>query len=315
VRNSPLHATSVATRVDRTLRIACPSVSSDIALARGRVAVAGYDDVASMDVRVVVDTLVSEHQRRVATIYAPDLYQGLVSDGTGLFYGVDRVSVNELKTTDNGATYRATLVGGGVYRIVGSRTVRVPALHAPAALAAGSGMIAFATPQRRWTYQGNASDDFVRGGAWNGVVEIHRSNDASLVTRFRPPGSVYDLALSREHALVAAALRGERGYVAWYNPRTGAREGEIHVGDVSSLSTSGHLAVFHTTAYPSGTETVWLLDLRSGKRQLLDQSKNHSLMIEPSVLGSRVAWGETTYGCISGPAKCSSRVLTLSVPN
>jgi len=314
-RNSPLHATSFATRTDRTLRIACPSVSSDIALARGRVAVAGYDDLASMNVRVVVDALVSGHQRRVATIYAPDLYRDLVSDGTGLFYGVDRVSVEELKMTDNGSTYRATLVGGGVYRIIGSRAVRVAALHAPAALAAGNGMIAFATPQRRWVYQGNASDDFVRGGAWNGAVEIHRSKDASLVARFRPRGSVYDLALSREHAVVAAALRGERGYVAWYDSRTGTREGEILVADVSSLTTSGHLAVFHTTAHPSGTETVWLLDLRTGKRRPLDQSKNHSFITEPSVRGSRVAWGETTYGCISGPAKCSSRILTLSVAN
>jgi len=314
-----LHATSLTTAVVVAPRVDCPSVSSDIALAPGRVATGGYDDVVAMDTESDVYTLVSGHSRRVARLDEGqlgdgDVYRGVVSDGTSLFYAVLRVSMSDVSRSScsgEKATPRCRggVEGGALYRIVGARGVRMPALEPPAIIAAGDGLIALVPPPRHWVWVGaNAGPP----AAPDGKVQILDSSGVHVAS-FQPHGVVRALSISREHA-VAAVETNHRMELEWYDPQTGVRQGQLRVeGSVGSLSTSGDLTAFFTGQNPNAAK-LWLLDLRTGERLLLTNTKHGGYSIGPSVFGRRVVWGEAGAGCVSGTTTCRSRLLSLVLP-
>lgn len=294
-RTFGLHTTAIATGSDQV--IPATWCGSDIALASGRVAIAGYEEERCGEMTSMVTTVVGRRWRAVAGFVggcARDgvVYQGIASDGTNLYYAVLKVRMSSGQFGE----FRYRLAGGGIYRIVGARGVRAPGLRLAAVVAAAEGLIVLARPQQQ------APEPLPRAVP-NGQVEVRRSRDASLVATFRPRGVVRRLALSQEYA-VAVVQASDGEHIEWFAARTGARGGDVRAGgDASALSASGHLAVFVEEG-SEGTSTLWLLDLRSGRKTLL--TRVHGDLISPSVLGTRVVWGERDM--VKG-----SRVLALEV--
>ena len=267
-----------------------------VVLARAAVAWGGYEEKRCIDTHAAVYVAAAGAARRVATMVEDctgggDVYRGLVTDGTAFFYGVLKVvDRNADGVACDGDPCTLHVTGGSIKRIVDGHGVTVRGLPPAAEIAASDGRIALVAPAAAASWGGVSSGapypDFPRA-ATNGLVEVRRSSDAALVTRFRPAGIVRAIALSRRYAVVLVAS-GKSVRIEWYDVGSGARLGSTPVpsSTARTLSASGEGVVFAVG------KAVRLLNLRSGSQRELWQASSEPVGL--SITGGRVVWGENS---------------------
>ncbi len=286
---------------ERSVPAICPAVA-DVAVAGRRVAYAGYQEVRCVDTYSEVYSVVANRGKRVATLREGCIsegaaYRGLVSDGSAPIYAFVRSTVDsEDCVGGGGAVCTYTVVGGGAFRIVDVTSIRIPDVRSSAVIAAGQGLVATALAQQTTRWSGTGPLVFPRGDA-DGTIEIRRSTSGALVTAVQAGGVVRALAVTARR-LVAVVRRAGQSYVAWYDARTGDARGEIAASVALDdwrrpLAVAGDRAVFVDGVWPR-MSSIWLLDLRTGRRRLLLRRANP--VYDLSLVGRRLVWAEAARG-------------------
>lgn len=267
----------------------CPE--DDLALAGDAVAWGGYDDVRCSETTEEVDALVAGRIRQVESMAGDCLgydtaFQGLASDGRSFLYAVldTRPRDPALQRCGEGGLCRWQLQDGRIVRIVGSRRVLARGLPPAALIAAASGRVALAQPERAAAAVN--SFDWPRA-ATNGAIQVRDSNSGRLVTSFRPAGIVRALALSATRAVVLVESTGKRFRIESYDASSGARLSSTPAAATvtSRLSTDGRYV-----AYDDG-HTVRVLDLDTGAQRAVWHASASLTIVGLSVVDGRLTWG------------------------
>jgi hypothetical protein len=231
-----------------------------------------------------------------------DFLTGAAGDGETLVYSLTTIDLSRGKEIDWDRGFVHCLprdpctwdvIGGGVWRAVGTKAVRVPGTPPTALVAAARGRIALAPADRR-RFPGPCSNEKLVGcpeirTAAGGRVEIRDAITGIQTASFSPRGRVTALALDAQ--TVAVIVRsGRRARVEWYSTRSGRHLGASRVprdiGDV--LSVAGHTVVLQRG------RTILALD--TATKRIRDLARARSKPIGLSIEGTRVAWAETAGG-------------------
>jgi hypothetical protein len=278
-----------AARIARYAR-GCLPAEHDLALARGRAAWGGYEEVRCSDTHAAVYTVDGARARLVQEIPGDCLgygtaYQGLADDGASFFYSliVTRPRAGSSRCGEGGPC-RWQLASGQIVRIAGSRPVTVRGLPPAVLIAAAAGRIALVEPAAKDASNGRGPIEWPHA-APNGKVEVRDSVTRRLVTSFRPHGTVRAIALSAIRAVVLVKTPDVLK-VEWYDSDSGARLGTVAVPGSTArrLSTDGRFV-----AYAAG-KTVRSLDLETGLERVVARSSSPPVGL--SVREDRLVWGE-----------------------
>jgi hypothetical protein len=198
---------------------------------------------------------------------------GAAGDGTTLAFSI--ATVEQLGR--NG--WRVT--GGGVWRVVGSKSLRIARAPTPALLAASRGTIAL-VPADMSTQRG---DDLHVPIARGARVEVRDAATGALRASFAPKGSVAALGMDGDTVVVLVRV-GKQARVEWYSASSGKALGTKAVGPRASdrVDVSGHTIVFQQE------KTILSLDTRT--RKTLELARARSKPVGLSIEGGRVAWAE-----------------------
>jgi hypothetical protein len=212
-------------------------------------------------------------------------FQGLASDGRSFFYSLLSTRPKPVSSRcGEGGACRWQLAGGRILRLAGAKAAAVRGLPPAVLIAGASGRLALVEPARSATSKPRGPFDWPRAAA-NGSVQIRDAATASLVTSFRPRGTVRAVALSAYRAIVLVQL-GEDLRIEWYDADTGARLGAASVprSTARRVSTDGRFVAY------AGRRTVSVLDLETGTQRLVASTSGEP--VGPSVRAGRVVWGE-----------------------
>jgi hypothetical protein len=231
-----------------------------------------------------------------------DFLTGAAGDGETLVYSLTTIDLSRGKEIDGNWGFVHCLprdpctwdvTGGGVWRVIGTKAVRVPGTPPTALVAAARRRIALAPADRR-RFPGPCSNERPVGcpeirTAAGGRVEIRDAITGIRTASFSPRGRVTALALDAQTVAVIARS-GRTARVEWYSTRSGRQLGARRVprelADV--LSVAGHTVVLQ-----SG-RTILALDLAT--KLIRDLARARSEPIGLSIEGTRVAWAETAGG-------------------
>jgi len=267
--------------------------ADDLALAGGRAAWGGYEQVRCSDTYAAVYTTDKSGSRLVQNIPGDCLgyrtsFEGLTTDGTSFFYSLLDTSPPALPDCGNGGPCRWQLAGGRIVRIAGTRPVTVPGLPAAALIAGAKGRVALVAPATSASSNGRGANafDWPRA-ALNGRVEIRSTATTAIVTSFRPQGTVRAVALSAFRAVVLVEA-GTGLRIEWYDSASGARLGAAAVprGTSPRLSTDGRFVAFSTG------KTVRVLDLETGVQRIVRRATSEPVGL--TVQAGQLVWGENT---------------------
>jgi hypothetical protein len=231
-----------------------------------------------------------------------DFLTGAAGDGETLVYSLTTIDLSRGKEMDyhrgfihclprDPCTWDVT--GGGVWRVVGTRAVRVPSTPPTALVAAARGKIALVPTDRR-RIPGPCSNDNMVGcpeirTAVGGAVEIRNAITGVRTAWFSPRGRVTAVALDAE-TVVVIVRSGRKTRLEWYSARTGRHLGVTSLPRPTAdvLGAFGHTVVFH-----SG-RTILALDTRTKRIRALARARSEPVGL--SIEGTRVAWAETAGG-------------------
>jgi hypothetical protein len=286
-----LRVQSLASGTVRTVRYAAGCLPADLALAGGRAAWGGYQDVRCSETYASVYTNDNSRGRLVQNIPGDCLgyrtsFQGLTSDGNSFFYSLLVTSAPAASSTcGNGGPCRWQLASGRIVRIAGTRPVTARGLPPAALIAAANGRIALVEPARS-AASGGQSFDWPRA-ARNGRVEIRNTGTAALVTSFSPQGTVRAVALSASRAVVLVEA-GDAFRIEWYDSDSGARLGAAPVPRSTApwVATDGRFVAF------SAGNTVRVLDMETDVQRIVSRATSEPVGL--SVREGRLVWGENT---------------------
>jgi hypothetical protein len=211
---------------------------------------------------------------------------GAAGDGTTLVYSIATIepSYGSDDQVDSWA-----VAGGGVWRVVGSKSVRVPHTPPTAMLAVARRAIALVPADQR-RYHGPCSEKNPLGCAEVRIapgarVEVRDAVNGVLIATFAPKGRVAALGMDEE--TVAVVVRsGREARVEWYSANSGKPLGTSSVprSIADSIDVSGHAIVLHRG------KTILAVD--TGTRQIRDLALVSSPPVGLSIEGDRVAWAE-----------------------
>jgi hypothetical protein len=287
---------------DRRVRYAarCLPAERDLALAGGRAAWGGYGEVRCSETFSEVYVADASRARLVQSIPGDCLgyrtaFQGLASDGSSFYYSLLVTSPPSASSNcGNGGACHWHLARGRIIRIADSRPATVAGLPPAALIAASDGRIALVEPAASAASNGRGAIDWPRA-AVDGRVEIRRTKTHTIVSSFRPRGTVRAVALSATRSAVLVEAGGARR-IEWYDSDSGARLGATSVpaSTADRLSTDGRFVAF------AAAKTVRVLDLQSGTQQIVAHAASEPVGL--SVRAGRLVWGENT--------SASGRILT-----
>jgi hypothetical protein len=174
-----LHVRSLTGGAKRVIRWAprCLAAERDLALAGGRTAWGGYEEVRCSETTAAVYVSESSPARLVQEIPGDCLgfgtsFQGLVTDGDSFFYALLTTRPKpDSSRCGEGGRCRWRLAGGHIVRIAGLRPATARALPAAALIAAAAGRVALVQPAASAAARGRGPFDWPRA-ADNGSVEI-----------------------------------------------------------------------------------------------------------------------------------------------
>jgi hypothetical protein len=276
----------------RVLRYAhgCLPTEHDLALAGGRAAWGGYEEVRCSDTHAAVYATDNSRARLVQEIPGDCLgygtsYQGLATDGSSFFASLLVTSPKPASSRcGDGGPCRWRLAGGRIVRIAGSKLVTVAGLPPTALLAAADGRVGLVAPAKTFSSNGRGAFDWPRA-AENGSVEIRDTSSTRVVTSFHPLGIVRAVALSATRAAVLVDAKATLR-IEWYDSDSGARYGAVTVprSTARKLSTDGRFAAF------AAGKTVRVLDLETGVQRVVARATSEPVGL--SVRAGRLVWGE-----------------------
>lgn len=209
---------------------------------------------------------------------------GAAGDGETLAYSIAHVWPND---PFGGNTWR--VASGGVWRVVGSRSIRIPGTPPTALLGAARGTIVLVPADRR-TFKGGHFAAGVRVAS-NARVEVRDVVSGTLRSSFAPRGRVS--AIGMDAGTVAVIVRsGTKARVEWYSTSSGKLLGATSVDRAVTnvVDVSGHTIVF------GQGRSILSIDTRKGATQGLARAS--ATPVGLSIEGSRVAWAESGFGRI-----------------
>jgi hypothetical protein len=278
-------------------RADCVLAPADLALAAGRAAWGGYQDVNCGGTDAAVNTAAgSAHPRQVQQILGDCLgyataYQGLTSDGRSFLYALLVTRPESASTIDCGQGGRCSwqLAGGRIVRISGSHPHTIAGMPPAALLAGASGRVALVEPARSASSNGRSASafDWPRA-ALDGTVQIRDTTTVAIVSSFRPSGTVRAVALSARRAAVLVESAGGARRIEWYDVDSGARLGTVAVPAATDnrLSTDGRYVAFAVG------DTVRVLDLETREQRIVRRAA--SVPVGLSISNGRLVWGENS---------------------
>ena len=210
-----------------------------------------------------------------------DYPTGAAGDGDTLVYSI--VTVEPFYGSDDKVESWG-VTGGGVWRVVGARDVRVPAVPPTTLLAAAQGAIALVPADLRRVLDRSNKPVSVQSEP-NARVEIRNAVSGAIRTSFRPGGRVTALGMDA-HTVAVLVRSGRTALVKWYSAESGTPVGsksvEPNVADM--IGVSGRFIVFRRA------RVILALDTRTGRTSELAQAR--SVPEGLSIEGTRVAWVE-----------------------
>jgi hypothetical protein len=204
-----------------------------------------------------------------------DVRGGVASDGKQTLVFSLLVAAVDDPTTCDPEGYDCTIVyrGGGVWRVVRGRKVRVPNTPGSFLLAASGSRIALVVP----------GDSRHPGRS----VQVRRVADGGLVAALSASAPVRAIGLSSSvvAVLVAGDAKGPKR-IEWYEPDTGASLGALDLPSQagSDLSLSGRRILFRVG------RQLRLLDTRTGRTRTVAAPQRTPF--SPSLEGKRLLWAE-----------------------
>ncbi len=267
----------------------------DLALAPGRVAWGGYDEVRCSETTASVWATAGARARQVDNIIGDctgydSAFQGLTSDGTNVYYSVlsTQTPGGSFANCGNGGPCKWVLKSGKVFRISPAGRRKVVAGLPPAALLAGADGRLATVPAAAAASSNGKTFDWPRARL-DARVAVRRTSDWSVVTSFRPRGVVRGIALSASRAVVLVSS-GLSRRIEWYDLGSGAMHGSAHVPPATdgTLSTDGRFVAFVVAS------TVRVLDLSTGAQRIVGQAPFGPGGI--SVVSGRLVWGQNRGG-------------------
>lgn len=208
---------------------------------------------------------------------------GLAGDGSTLVYSVVAVSyANQLGCLSGGSCAKR-VSGGGVYRVVGRRDLRIAGIGPALDVAASGTRVAYIPASSKVDPDGHPLASATL------PVEVREAATGGFVSRVDPVGVPEQVALSS--GVLAVLERTQGGaLVEWFDPsRGGNRLGVVSVPDTATdLSTSDQLIAFRVG------RSLRVIDIATGTVRTLATAA--STPIGLSLEGSRLAWAENVDG-------------------
>lgn len=201
--------------------------------------------------------------------------------------GDGRTLVYSLATIEKLGGNRWAVTDGGVWRVVRSKSLRVPGTPPTAFLAAARGMLALVPADRR-RFPGDHFDAEVRAAS-GARVEIRDAATGALRASFVPKGRVS--ALGMDAQTVAVIVRsGKEARVEWYSAQSGKPL------DASSVprDVADAVDVSGSTIVLRRGKTILAVDAGTG--QVRELARANSTPVGLSIEGARVAWADTSGG-------------------
>lgn len=222
-----------------------------------------------------------------------DFLTGAAGDGSTLVYSLTTIDLapGYKDCPDGPCAWDVT--GGGVWRVVGRRQVRVAGTPPTALVAAAHGRIAIVPTERRHfpgpcISQPGGGCPEVRAAEGGPVLIVDARSGVRKLT-FAPQGRVTALALDT-HTATVLARSGRTARVEWYSVTSGQRLGAKAVpwAVADLLDASGNIVVLRR-----GRMILALNTVTNRSRQL---ARARAKPIGLSIEGRRVAWAETFGG-------------------